>query len=247
MNRKQCIWYEEFEVRSFLVDSQRRLSLFGLLSLLQESAWLHASLLGHGFQETRETGGSWVLARQRVEMERWPEWGQTLTVCTWLRPPGPVLVTRDFEVLVKGERWGIGSAHWLTINHQTRRPIPLPFPDDPALFRQDDCLALEPQKLPIPKGTEALKTFRVCQSDLDMNGHVNNTRFAQWVLDSLPSAVHRSRGLRGYQVNFLAEARLGEAVQIESPKTVSAQTEGRFPFLGRRVEDGKILFVAELR
>lgn len=247
MSSKKCIWYEEFVVGSFLVDSQRRLSLFGLLSLLQETAWLHASHLGHGFSQTREGGGSWVLVRQRIEMEHWPEWGQGFAVRTWLRPPGPVLVTRDFEILSGEELLGVASAHWLTIDHHSRRPIPLPFPDDPALFRQDRRLEIDPAKLSVPKGLGVLAEFQVYQSDLDMNGHVNNTRFAQWVLDSLPPSIHGSRVLKGYQVNFLAEARLGDRIQIEAPVANGATTVERYPCLGRRVDDERVLFVAELR
>ena len=105
------IWQTEFHVSSFLVDANRRLGLYGLLSLMQESAWSHASHLGFGYARTRESGGSWVVARQRLEMERWPVWEEDVIVPTWLRPPGAVLVTRDFEFLVGEETVGQAAAH----------------------------------------------------------------------------------------------------------------------------------------
>jgi medium-chain acyl-[acyl-carrier-protein] hydrolase len=71
---KQAIWTERYEVGSFLVDFNKKLSLHGLMSLLQETAWCHADHLGHGYAQTDKRGAAWVLIRQRVEMEIWPGW-----------------------------------------------------------------------------------------------------------------------------------------------------------------------------
>lgn len=243
----KSIWQDSFVVRSYLVDADRRLSLFGLLSLLQEAAWLHASELGHGFRQTRDSGGSWVLARQRLEMERWPEWGQTFSIKTWLRPPGAVLVTRDFEISVDGEVWGRACAHWLTIDHVSRRPIPLPFPDDPTIFRQDYRLEIDPEKVACPATAATLKSFEVCRSDLDMNGHVNNTRFSQWVLDSLPEELCEKRRLLEYQVNFLAEVVLGEVVDIQGAQGAIEDGLSRIEVQGKRTSDDRSFFSARLK
>ncbi len=243
---KQSIWTTSFTASSFLVDSARKLSLYGLLSLMQETAWSHASHLGHGFAETRATGESWVVARQRVEMEQWPDWGQEVVVRTWLRPPGAVLVTRDFEFLVDGTSMGRASAHWLTIDHNTRRPTRIPFPDDPSYFRHEGHLDTDPMKLPPRDDLQKQAEFRVRTSDLDMNGHVNNTRFSQWILDSLPQELHSRFHLRSYQVNFLAEARPGDDIAVEGLPLHQLTLNRKAPFQGRRVGDGKILFTAQL-
>ena len=188
----QAIWTEEYDVTSFLVDFRKRLSLPGLLNLLQESAWRHAAHLGHGYEETRSVGTSWVLFRQLLQMDAWPAWEDRLSIRTWLRPPTTVVVTRDFELSVGGQAVGQAAAHWLTIDHQTRRPSPLPFTKDGSLFRQDGHLTIEPKKLQVSQELQKLTDFQVRTSDLDMNGHVNNTRFAQWVLDSLPLEAHKA-------------------------------------------------------
>lgn len=238
----KSIWQHTFVARSFQVDSSRRLSMHGLLSLLQESAWQHAAVLGHGFAQTRQSVGSWVLARQRAVMDRWPQWGQEFAIRTWLRPPGSVLVTRDFEILVDDEVWGRACAHWLTIDHSTRRPVPLPFPDDPSLFRQDFRLDFEPEKVAVFQPRAVLKIFEVYRSDLDMNGHVNNTRFSQWLLDSLANGGE----LREYQINFLAEAKLGDRVVVEGPVDLKEPTDDPISFQGVEQTGGKTLFTARL-
>lgn len=241
---KQCVWKKTFPVSSFLVNAEKELSLHGLISLVQEMAWSHASHLGFGYSEIRARGDSWVIARQRYEIERWPKWEAEVTVVTWLRPPGAVIVSRDFEFYLGEQKIAKATAHWLTISHETRRPTRLPFPDDPSLFRQSGHLSIEPDKLkPLPS-KELLAEYQVRYSDLDMNSHVNNTRFAQWVVDALPFESHSRFQLLSYQVNFLAEARPGDIVEIYGPSSNSSNNE--MTLEGRRKHNRELLFVAHL-
>ena len=247
MNSKQNLWTESYQVASYLVNFQKSLSLYGLLSLLQETAWRHADHLGHGYSATQSVGTSWVLVKQRVEMERFPTWGERLQIRTWLRPPSTVIVTRDFELFVGEERVGQAAAHWLTIDSQTRRPTALPFRNEPGIFRTDGHLSCEPKKLFPQDDLVTLATFPVQNSDLDMNGHVNNTRFSQWITDSLSLDTHRSRKLKSYEINFLAEVLRSDEVEIQGLPSGSPPSEDGFPFQGRRAADQTVLFTARLQ
>ena len=44
-------------------------------------------------------------------------------------------------------------------------------------------------------------------SDLDVNGHMNNCRYMDWVLDTLPGAFHGEHSVSEFTVNYLSEAR----------------------------------------
>lgn len=239
----QSSWTEVYAVGSYMVDFHKRLSLHNLLNLMQETAWRHADHLQHGYEVTDARGAAWVLIRQRVEMERWPRWGETLQVRTWLRPPEHVTVTRDFEFLVGDRIVGRAAAHWITIDQESRRPIPLVFPDLPGQFRETGhLLEVEPSRLQLKEPGEALAEFQVRPSDLDMYRHANNTRFGQWLLDALPWAVHEKQILRSYQVNFLAEVRLADIVTIRHSRGKSGQG-----FQGWRAADDRVLFTARLQ
>jgi acyl-ACP thioesterase len=47
---------------------------------------------------------------------------------------------------------------------------------------------------------------QVCFTDLDCNGHMNNTRYLDWVYDLLPSEFYREHSLEEMTVCYLAEA-----------------------------------------
>ncbi len=42
-------------------------------------------------------------------------------------------------------------------------------------------------------------------SDLDMNNHVNNTRYVKWILDSIPIEYHNTMKVNEFEINFLNE------------------------------------------
>jgi acyl-ACP thioesterase len=64
------------------------------------------------------------------------------------------------------------------------------------------------------KGLENNCSRKVLFSDLDRNGHMNNTRYLEWMGDLLPSAFHRSHTPREFTVCYHSEAMEGEPLDI---------------------------------
>ena len=53
-------------------------------------------------------------------------------------------------------------------------------------------------------------------SDTDINGHVNNTRYADFVCDALRlEGLPRSRFLSELQIGYTAESRAGDVLTLE--------------------------------
>ena len=49
---------------------------------------------------------------------------------------------------------------------------------------------------------------------LDRNGHMNNTRYMDWVDDLLPSAFHKTHPMQEFTICYMNEAREGDTVKI---------------------------------
>jgi len=229
-----------------VVNPQKRLGLIGLLNILQDIAWIHGSDLGHGYEAMMAKGWIWVLTRQQLIMSDWPAWGDTINVRTWVRPINGVLVLRDYEIMAGQRKVGECTASWLTVNAATRRPVRLAYDDTDVLTRDDYNLALNPGRIAVSDALRPIADFQVRNSDLDPNGHVNNTRYAQWILDAVPLSAHRAWYVDGYEVNFLAETSVGDRVVIEWDGTTGTPTTGALQFQGRREADGKAVFTARL-
>jgi acyl-ACP thioesterase len=244
---KQIVWEQEIRVNTLLVNPQQRLGLVGLLSVMQDAAWEHAAHSGFGRADLEARGVYWVLTRQKLKMEAWPRWGETFTLRTWGRPFEGFIARRDFEFSSRGRLIGSCATEWLNLDAGSHRPVRLRLEDSVDSARQDHRLDYDPAKVD-PKGEwECLAVFDVRNSDQDMQGHVNNVRYAQWVLDAVPAGQHRTHVLREYEANFLAETRLGDRVEVQNaPPECGEGGRGMRRFLGVRQGDGKPVFACRL-
>ncbi len=239
------LFRKTFEVNSFLVNFKGQLGLYGILNALQDAAWGHANVLGFGFENISKQSLLWALTRQKLIIKRWPRWGANITIETWLRP-SEGYVLREFVILENNEIIGECSTTWLTISAETRRPERF----DRSQFDQycnQRTLSFISPKISAAKESEPLMSFDVRNSDIDVNHHVNNTRYAQWILDSIPHKWHKSYTLNEYEINFLAETKLGDHILIVSNHCESNTEKTRWSqFQGIRQSDQKLVFNARL-
>ena len=235
------VWTSYYDVNTMVVNPHKRLGLVGLLNILQDVAWVHGSHLGLGYEAMMERGSIWVLTRQKLVMAEWPVWGDRIGVTTWVRPPRGMLAQRDYEIMAGERKVGECTASWLTLDVATRRPARLAG-GDVANARGEGCLTLNPEKIAVRDDLQPMASFQVRNSDLDVNGHVNNTRYAQWVLDAVPLAAHQAYRIDEYEVNFLAETRVDDRVAI----AWSGMKGSPLQFQGQREEDAKPVFAARL-
>jgi acyl-ACP thioesterase len=131
----------------------------------------------------------------------------------------------------------------------TRKPKKLDLLDQEELHcRTDSKLELEAPKIVLRDDLKPFAQFQVRNSDLDSNDHVNNTRYAQWILDSIPIEWHKKFHLYEYEVNFLAETHLGNQITVLSEsKDFQNNSKEWVQFQGMREKDQKMVFSARLQ
>lgn len=247
---KKNTWSAEYKINSLLVNPQGYLGLYGALNLLQETAWIHAESLGFGFHDMEGAGLYWVLTRQTLHMKSWPRLGSILQVRTWLCPPEGAFLTREFSLHDENHKViGTCATSWLALDRQSRKILPIQNVRPWEQLSSPRITGITPEKIPVTGAYERLARYRVRNSDLDINQHVNNTKYAQWILDAVPYEFHHKLVLKTYSVNFLAETHLGDKVEIDRSclsTEVETSPQGTTTYRGVRMSDEKVLFTALL-
>lgn len=238
-------WTSEYPINTFLVDSSAHLGLMGALTAIQETAWTHAETLGFGMKEMEEKGIFWVLVRQTLRMQKWPVLGHKLAVETWVRRPAGLYALRELSLrdATTGEDIGQCMTTWLALSRQTKTICPI---DDLMKWNEicdDRTHGFDTEKIVVQKDLRKVAAFDVRNSDLDINMHVNNTKYAQWILDALPHDIQRQKHLTEYAVNFLSETKKDDRVLVEEGSAGGTNAHG---YRGVRESDGKVLFTARL-
>ena len=200
------IYRQTFTLSNMHVDCFGRAKPSVLLYFAQEVAGQHCTALS---VDLKGKALFWAVIRHRVQVTRLPVLGETITVETWPMPTTRVAYPRSVVAYdERGNEVFRAISLWVLMDTQTRAMI-LPGKSGiavPGTVRGTE-LAVPNSLVP---HTHCSRSFRtVGYTELDINGHVNNTRYMDWVDDLLPSAYHQNHCIREFTVCYLSEAREG--------------------------------------
>ncbi len=240
----KSIWTDEYIVKSYHTDFNQKLRLSAMFSFMQESAWHHASHLGFGFEHLQQTDCLWVLSRLYLKVERYPEWNETITLETWPKGINKLFAMRDF--LFKDEQGNViarGSSYWIIINYKTRRPQKLDLVEHFRNMNNDlHAVNHELERLKVIESKIGRK-IKVLHSDIDLNQHVNNSKYLDWILDSFDHFIHSSFEVDTVQIDFMHEIKPKEDIELHSQE---ADIKNTWNFTGKSLSTEKTNFNARL-
>jgi medium-chain acyl-[acyl-carrier-protein] hydrolase len=241
----RTVWQEDVFVKSYDVDFKNRLKINQLFNYMQEAAGNHAEHLGWGYRDIAKNSLIWVLSRAKVKMDEYPSRGDTIKVETWPKDTYRLFATRDFMFRNEnGLRIGAATTVWLLLDITSMRPqrvqnVQQPYPENRDRHGLDERL----EKL--PSEGELLNTFErhVSYNDIDINRHVNNARYVDWLLECFPAGTLSDRQISSLQLNYLSEAKPDEIILIN----MSADTDKTVYFFeGANKASGSGIFQAKL-
>jgi acyl-ACP thioesterase len=207
-----------YDITSYHAGFTHQLTPVSLFCFLQESAWRHADSRGFGWSHLAQRNEFWVLAKMHVHINRLPEWTEKIRLETWGKDPELLTAFRDFEFFDADNQSIIrATSSWHILNMQTHRPTALSHFVDSFPIVNRHAIVEKPQKIQSPPSSSVKSAVStVLPSDIDMNQHVNNTRYVQWAMDCIPFEFQKQHFLHEISVNFLSEARIGENYFVET-------------------------------
>ena len=200
-------YQEELLIRTCDCDLSGQWRPSAVLEAMQEISGTHCALLGIGRDDLLKKGVVWVASRCELQMERYPRIGERITVRTFPRPVRLRFFPRYYLFLdAGGEVIGKAGTLWLLMDIHTRQAIPAG--EIAALLPDNSDL---PAPMPLPaavgplEGKESVSAYAPLYTDLDANGHVNNTRYADWLCNALGVDCMQKHQLRSLVLNYNAE------------------------------------------
>ncbi|MEM1271289.1 MAG: acyl-ACP thioesterase domain-containing protein [Bacteroidota bacterium] len=235
---------QTFPIHAYEVDERGRLTALALCNYLQELAARHAVELGVGKWAMEKEGLVWVLAKLRVQVHRWPLWSEgEVEIETWPSVIERLLAYREFRIRdTEGAIIAEATSQWVLIDLERRRPVRVPEHVEALLAGtpERDVAGPSPRLRPLKAATKT-RAFPVRRFDVDINGHVNNARFAGWVVESVPDDVWTGKSLRTLDIQFKAETFYpGTVASALQP----SEEVGTFQH-ALRDEDGTVLVLAQ--
>ena len=207
-------WKREYTLRAGDFDKYNRIKPSAVLDLFQDAAGQHAEQIGVGFNDMLSRSYLWVLTRVKFEIISAPNRYDTVLVKTWPLVPHRLNYRREYCIEDQnGNKLIIGSSEWVVIDSNERRLLSVP-----DLYCFDGGFRDEMMfdgKLTRVRDFDAVGVPYVVNagfSELDVNDHVNNTKYADFVLDAInpeQEAIPQS-----FQIDYRKEVTQGTQLNI---------------------------------
>ena len=240
------LYTQNFEITDHYVDCFGRMTPSSILLMIQEVAGKHCTALSVDYDTLAKRRMFWAVTRHRVQVSRMPRLGETIRVETWPMPTTRVAYPRSVVAYdAAGNECFRAISLWVLMNLDTRSMI---LPGKSGISVVGSLRGLElpsPGSLALMDHTQT-RQRQVCFTDLDRNGHMNNTRYLNWVSDLLPSAFHQEHEVKEFTICYHAEAREGQLLDLswDFPQEDCLQVDARRTDAdqGERVFSARLLY-----
>lgn len=220
-----------FEIRYYEINKYHEATPVAILNYLEETAIAHSKSVGNGFEKLKTEGNGWIVTNWYIEMERYPKHEEKILIETWSAGFNKFYALREY--LIKdnsGDIIGRATSQWVFFDINKRRPIRIP---------QDICGAYNSiegeRSIDINfkdfKGINDVtwsKEFYVRRSDIDTNDHVNNVRYVDWMLETIPREFYNDYILKTIEVVYKKETCYGEIISSNCHPILSDENSGIF-------------------
>ena len=209
------IYRQTYTITDLHVDCFGRARPSAIAFLAQSAAGGHCNLLKLDWETLATRNLFWAIIRQRVQVNRLPLRGETVTVETWPLPTTRAAYPRATVCYdAEGNELFRVMGLWILMDLQTRAMV-IPGKSGVELegITRGNELAAPGSILPKPLENSLPRT--VVFSELDRNGHMNNTRYLDWVMDLLPAPFHKAHPLRDFVICYHAEALEGQKITLD--------------------------------
>ncbi len=243
-------WHEEDNI-TFHTDthvyfsqcnSNGTLSISELLRITSDIAVEDYNQQGLSREKLLEGGFAILVSRVSLRLHRLPHENEDIRVTTYEEKPEALQLKRAYEIESStGEKLVTGLSTWLLVDPKARRIIPsknFTMHTPTTIQNSHDCLP--PGKIKTENAKTLIGERKILFSDIDANGHTNNSRYGAFALDALPNE-YRNKRFTDIKINYSKEAMLDETLRLYAD---FAEQEKRITVVGKT--DANTSFECEL-
>ena len=195
-------------------DANRQLTPTHLLMYMEETSNFHLISNGMSLDELRDSRGlAFLLSRIAMRIYRQLQVGEEIDVETWICESRGLSFIRCYRVLRGGEIVAEAYSIWALLDLNRKKLLPVS--DFPYQIEPDQPLGAELAarvRVPGLAQMELIGERRIVYSDIDYNGHMNNTHYPNMLCDFTPDILNKN--VVGITLSFLHEAAYGHDLKV---------------------------------
>lgn len=202
---------------SMCTPVNHNLSWWEILRITTDYAGEDFTQRGMSWEFLQEHGMAMIVSRISHHVYKMPAFEQQLTLHTWESAGQGPFCTRNFKIVdsATGELLISATTLWLCFDIINKKILlGKDFPFRPAPTEVFDFEGIKPGKIKIPENMEVLGKHKILYSELDSNGHTNNSNYIKFAIDVLPKEFQMKQ-IKDLRLNYSKEALLDDELELK--------------------------------
>lgn len=232
-------WTEHYKINAHDVDFNNIVSATGLLRYMQDTANCNMEGQKPSYNELFESGRAFVLSRMKVSIYGILRSHDEIDVSTWACESTGASFKRCFSVEKDGMKIAEAASVWALIDRNAQKLVRVSDFENNYCIDEMVELDLAPRfRLPSDINLTLVGDRSVEYRDVDMNRHINNTRYADILCGYIPD-MSKKRVIN-MEISYIGEAPMGDTLKV-----YMTESDGTYYFRTVR-SDGKTNIEAEI-
>ncbi|HEY5525811.1 MAG TPA: acyl-ACP thioesterase domain-containing protein [Clostridium sp.] len=209
---------KKYEINYHDADCRLKCKLSSIVNFLCDVGTNQSEVLGDTIEKLMEKNSAWVFYKYDINMVKYPNYRDVISIKT--EPIGfkKFYAFRKYSISSEnGQILGEAVALFFMINLEKRRPMRIP-PEKYEVYSLESDLEknIEMEDIIKVQSEDYFKEFNTRYSDIDSNGHVNNVKYIQWAIESVPHDIVKEYEIRRIKVVFEKETTYGDTVHVSA-------------------------------
>lgn len=196
-------------IRYSETDSDKLLTLTSAIDYFQDAAIFHSEDVGKGIDVLKEDNKAWVMCSWQLEVNRYPEHGELVEICTYpygfrsfMGNRNCFMRTEDGEMLIKA------NCIWTFYDMEKLRPCKVP-DEIIGAYESGEPLEMDykPRRIDFPaEGGVEFPAVTIEKGHLDSLNHVNNGQYIKIAMNYRLA----NTSVKKFRAEYKSQAHLGD-------------------------------------
>ena len=175
-------------IRYSEVGADHNLTMLSLLDYFQDASIFNSESAGRDFRILDQENRAWFLSSWQIVVDRYPSFGEEVTISTWPYDFRNVFGDRNFLMTdAEGNRLAWANSVWVYTDTSGGRAVRVPQSEYEAYqFSEKLDMEYAPRKIRIAGQGSRETAVTVMKHHLDTNNHVNNGQYVLIASECLP-------------------------------------------------------------
>lgn len=225
------MYQKKYYIGSNDVDQFLELKLPSFFKMMQDIATEHAEVLNIGKANTIDKNLYWVITRIELDILKMPKYLQNVVLKTYPGDDMRFIFPRYFQL--EDEKGNIlikASSTWMVLSRETHKICLNPFNGFKAPTEHLKDEQPLPNKCLLDDNLSLVETRKVRYSDIDLNGHLNNTKYIDYIVDIHDSDFYKQHRIKHFLINYEKELKDNNILSIysnnDNPEYIKGDMEG---------------------